>query len=61
MSVTDEGCGLPAGFDPTNAGLGRRWIGFVRQLRGRLILGSQETGRARITVNLPASGTVTPS
>jgi len=59
VSVTDEGRGLPAGFDPAKAGLGMKVISaLIRQLRGCLHLGSQEAGRARITVVLPVLDTV---
>ncbi len=59
VSVADEGCGLPAGFDPTTAGLGMKVVSaLVRQLHGRLIPGSEEAGRARVTVVLPAVETV---
>ena len=47
LSVSDDGPGLPAGFDPTaSRGLGMKIIGsLVRQIGGELQFASGETGR----------------
>ena len=53
LSVTDDGLGLPAGFDPTNSkGLGMKIIqSLVEQIGGELRMGSGDNGRgARFTV-----------
>jgi two-component sensor histidine kinase len=58
LSVSDEGAGLPAGYDPAaTGGLGMRVISaLVGQLRGRLVFGTNGGGRgAEFTVLFPAS------
>ena len=58
LSVSDEGAGLPAGYDPAaTGGLGMRVISaLVGQLRGRLAFGTNDGGRgAEFTVLFPAS------
>jgi two-component sensor histidine kinase len=58
LSVSDEGTGLSAGYDPAAAtgGLGMRVISaLVGQLRGRLAVGANGDGRgAEFTVLFPA-------
>ena len=58
LSVSDEGAGLPVGYDPAaTTGLGMRVISaLVGQLRGRLAFGASGDGRgAEFTVLFPAS------
>ncbi len=58
LLVSDQGAGLPAGYDPAAAGgLGMRVIStLVGQLRGRLSFGASGRGRgAEFTVLFPAS------
>ena len=58
LSVSDQGAGLPAGYDPAaTGGLGMRVISaLVGQLRGRLAFGASGHGRgAEFTVLFPAS------
>ena len=65
LSVSDDGPGLPAGFDPAESnGLGMKIIGsLVKQIDGKLQIASGESGRgARFTVTFSsprsaASGT----
>jgi two-component sensor histidine kinase len=57
LSVSDEGPGLPAGYDPAaTTGLGMRVISApVGQLRGRLVVGADGGARgAEFTVLFPA-------
>lgn len=57
LSVSDEGAGLPAGYDPAaTTGLGMRVISaLVGQLRGRLVVGANSGVRgAEFTVLFPA-------
>ena len=62
LSVVDGGSGLPVDFDPARAGLGMKVVSaLVQQLRGRLILGSQASDGARITILLPDLDMTTPS
>jgi len=61
LSVTDQGPGLPAGFDPAaGKGLGMRIVqGLVAQIGGELSIAAGEDGRgARFAVRftLPAAG-----
>ena len=59
LSVSDEGVGLPAGYDPAaSSGLGMRMIStLVGQLHGRLLLGANDDGPgARCTVVFPVTG-----
>jgi len=55
VSVSDDGPGLPASFDPGRAeGLGMRVISsLIRQHGGTLDFGPSPTGGARLTVTLP--------
>ncbi len=58
LSVSDEGAGLPAGYDPAaTTGLGMRLISaLVGQLHGRLVVGGNSDGRgAEFTVLFPVS------
>ena len=58
LSVSDDGAGLPVGFDPASAGgLGLKVVSsLVRQLGGRLLFGSGEGERgSRFTVLFPGS------
>ena len=58
LSVSDEGAGLPAGYNPAaTSGLGMRVIStLVAQLRGRLTFGSNGGRRgAKFTVVFPVS------
>lgn len=57
LSVSDEGAGLPAGYDPAaTGGLGMRVISaLVGQLHGRLAFGADRDGRGtEFTVLFPA-------
>lgn len=57
LSISDDGAGLPAGFDPAAAGgLGLKVVlSLVRQLGGRLLFGSGDGERgSRFTVLFPA-------
>ncbi|MDQ2736766.1 MAG: ATP-binding protein [Pseudomonadota bacterium] len=58
LSVSDEGDGLPPGFDPDKRGegLGMKVVGtLARQLGGRMIAGANPTGRGScLTVVFPA-------
>lgn len=59
LSVSDEGTGLPAGYDPAaNTGLGMQVIAtLVGHLHGRLICGTDVDGRgAEFTVLFPDRG-----
>ena len=59
LVVSDEGAGLPPGYDPaaTTTGLGMRVIAtLVGQLRGRLTFGTNGSGPgAKFTVAFPAT------
>jgi two-component sensor histidine kinase len=58
LSVSDEGAGLPGGYDPLkNTGFGMRVITtLVGQLHGRLTFGAGDDGRgAKLTVLFPAA------
>jgi two-component sensor histidine kinase len=52
MSVRDDGCGLPPGFDGgKNAGLGTELIhGMTRQLGGRAEIVREPAGGTRATI-----------
>ena len=54
ISVVDDGCGLPAGFDPAKAsGLGMKIVtALTRQLGGKLAMPAQPRGAAFI-INFP--------
>lgn len=57
LSISDDGAGLPAGFDPAaTGGLGLKVVlSLVRQLGGRLLFGSGDGERgSRFTVLFPA-------
>jgi two-component sensor histidine kinase len=59
LSVTDDGPGLPADFDPAKSkGLGMKIIGsLVKQIDGTLHIASGESGRgARFTVTFRSPG-----
>jgi two-component sensor histidine kinase len=59
LSVSDEGGGLPAGFDPASArGLGMRVVhSLVQQLGGQLLAGNAEGSRgAKFSLLFPRSG-----
>ena len=55
LSVSDDGSGLPTGFDPAQkSGLGMRVIlGLVRQHSGTLDFGTSAEGGARFTITMP--------
>ena len=57
LSVSDQGAGLPAGYDPAaTGGLGMRVIStLVGQLRGRLAFASGHGRGTEFTVLFPAS------
>jgi two-component sensor histidine kinase len=57
MAVRDDGCGLPAGFDPTkNAGLGLELVlGMTRQIRGEARIENDPAGGTRATIFFPFS------
>jgi two-component sensor histidine kinase len=58
LSVSDEGAGLPTGYDPgATGGLGMRVISsLVGQLRGRLSFGANDNGPgAKVTVVFPTA------
>lgn len=59
LSVSDEGSGVPEGFDPAEAkGLGMKVVAVqVQQLKGRLVVGqAEDSGGAKFTVLFGGSG-----
>jgi two-component sensor histidine kinase len=56
MTVRDDGCGLPAGFDATkNAGLGFELVlGMTRQIRGEAKIRNDPAGGTRTTIFFPS-------
>ena len=56
MTVRDDGCGLPPGFDATkNAGLGFELVlGMTRQIRGEAKIGNDPAGGTRTTIFFPS-------
>lgn len=55
VTVTDDGAGLPAGFDPaTSTGLGMRIVtALVAQVRGRLEVSRRDSGGTAFVITLP--------
>jgi two-component sensor histidine kinase len=56
MTVRDDGCGLPAGFDATkNAGLGIELVlGMTGQIRGEAKIENDPAGGTRTTIFFPS-------
>ena len=56
MTVRDDGCGLPPGFDARkNAGLGIELVlGMTRQIRGEAKIENDPTGGMRTTIFFPS-------
>jgi two-component sensor histidine kinase len=56
MTVRDDGCGLPEGFDATkNAGLGFELVlGMTRQIRGEAKIQNDPAGGTRTTIFFPS-------
>jgi two-component sensor histidine kinase len=55
MTVRDDGCGLPPGFDATNAGLGFELVlGMTRQIRGEAKIRNDPAGGTRTTIFFPS-------
>ena len=56
LTVEDDGCGVPEGFDPAKSkGLGMRVVrGNVGRLDGRMDVGRSSKGGARFTIVFPA-------
>jgi two-component sensor histidine kinase len=56
MTVREDGCGLPAGFDATkNAGLGLELLlGMTRQIRGEATIENDPAGGTRATIFFPS-------
>jgi two-component sensor histidine kinase len=56
MTVRDDGCGLPPGFDPRkNAGLGIELVlGMTRQIRGEAKIENNPAGGTRTAIFFPS-------
>jgi two-component sensor histidine kinase len=56
MTVRDDGCGFPPGFDATkNAGLGLELVlGMTRQIRGEPKIENDPAGGTRTTIFFPS-------
>jgi two-component sensor histidine kinase len=57
MTVRDDGCGLPPGFDASkNAGLGTELIlGMARQIGGDAKIANDPDGGTRTTIRFPST------
>mgnify|MGYP006283235829 CR=1 FL=1 len=55
LAVGDDGSGLPAGFDPSNAGLGLSIVQSLvsGDLHGTCVFGASEDGGARVEIDVP--------